>query len=177
MLEIIDEDTTRIGKSVPLFLRISSVENTPDLNAGTIEDSIKLAEIVTEKGIDVIDVSSEGNDYKQMSRSGIKQELPLNVPQSKSIKEALVNMILLGAVGGLDADPVATNEYIEKGCYDMALIGKAFLRYPGLVHKFSDELGVKIYAFALYDLQFYLKRETILEVITRSEDLSLQDKE
>lgn len=175
LLEVIDEVVSAAGPDIPIFLRISAVENTPTPNAWTIEDSIKLVEIVSQRGVDVIDVSSGGNDHKQLPRTGQKHEFPIHVPHARKIKEALGDKILVATVGSLDEDPIATNDYIEKGYFDIALVGKAFLKNPGLVNKFADDLGVDLHSIAQYEWGYYPDKAGIIELIKRAEELTIKE--
>ena len=52
-----------IPKDMPLFLRISAtdwLEHLPDTQSWTLEDTIKLAEVIADLGVDLLDVSSGG---------------------------------------------------------------------------------------------------------------------
>ena len=53
---------------MPLFLRITAtdwLEEFPEIPSWKVEDTVKLAEILAEKGVDLLDVSSGGNHEKQ----------------------------------------------------------------------------------------------------------------
>ncbi|CAK7901894.1 hypothetical protein CAAN1_06S06392 [[Candida] anglica] len=87
LLEVIDSIKANVPADFPVFLRISASENTPDDPlAWTIEDSIKLVDVVVEKGIDLIDVSSGGNNYNQSAR-GFKEALHANL--ARAIKNSV----------------------------------------------------------------------------------------
>ena len=48
---------------MPLFLRISAtdwLEHLPDTQSWTLDDTIKLAEVIADMGVDLLDVSSGG---------------------------------------------------------------------------------------------------------------------
>ena len=56
-----------------MFLRISAtdlLENEPGTDSWKVEDTIKLAEILATKGVDLLDVSSGGNHPKQKITAG-----------------------------------------------------------------------------------------------------------
>ncbi|ABN65443.2 NADH:flavin oxidoreductase/12-oxophytodienoate reductase [Scheffersomyces stipitis CBS 6054] len=176
LLEVIDSVRSNIPESVPVFLRISASDNVDDPDAWTIEDSIKLAKIVADKGIDLIDVSSGGNIYKQQSRSKLQTaDKPIHEPFARAIKEAVGDKLLVSCVANLERDPKQTAELIEEGSFDLALMGKGFMKNPGLVWHFADVLGVKTHQIQQYNWVFNPKREGIAELIARTEKLSAQE--
>ena len=67
-LEIVELTRNAIPKNMPLFLRISAtdwLEAEQDMESWRVEDTVKLAEILVEKGVDLLDVSSGGLHPKQ----------------------------------------------------------------------------------------------------------------
>lgn len=72
-LEIVELTRQTIPKDMPLFLRISAtdwLESEEGLESWKVEDTVKLAEILAEKGVDLLDVSSGGNHPKQRIKTG-----------------------------------------------------------------------------------------------------------
>jgi 2,4-dienoyl-CoA reductase-like NADH-dependent reductase (Old Yellow Enzyme family) len=59
LLEIIDEVKQVWPDELPLFVRLSATEWTDD--GWSIDDSIQLAKLLKEKGVDLIDTSTGGN--------------------------------------------------------------------------------------------------------------------
>lgn len=61
-------------KDMPLFLRISAtdwLENVEGVEESwTVEDTVRLAGILAEKGVDLLDVSSGGLDPRQKIKGG-----------------------------------------------------------------------------------------------------------
>jgi 2,4-dienoyl-CoA reductase-like NADH-dependent reductase (Old Yellow Enzyme family) len=119
------ETVTRIRsvwpERLPLFVRISGTEWT---EAGwNVHDSIQLAQILKNEGVDVIDCSSGGNI------PGVK--IPLvpgyQVPLSDEIRK---NSGIKTATVGLITDPEHANEIIQKGAADFVLLGRELLRNP-----------------------------------------------
>ncbi len=120
LLEIVDKIRDSIPSDIPLFVRISA---TDWLNDGwSINESVKLAEILKKHGIDLIDVSS----------GGIKPHVKIpavrgyQVPFSEAIRKTGV---LTSAVGMID-DSEYAEEIIEKGYADVVAIGREMLRNP-----------------------------------------------
>lgn len=53
---------------MPLFLRISAtdwLEEEEDMDSWKAQDTVRLAEILADKGVDLLDVSTGGNHPKQ----------------------------------------------------------------------------------------------------------------
>lgn len=58
---------------MPLFLRVSAtdwLDRMEGIESWKVEDTLRLAEIVAEKGVDLLDVSSGGNHPKQQIKPG-----------------------------------------------------------------------------------------------------------
>jgi len=119
------ETVTRIRsvwpERLPLFVRISGTEW---IEAGwNVHDSIQLAQILKNEGVDVIDCSSGGNI------PGVK--IPLvpgyQVPLSDEIRK---NSGIKTATVGLITDPEHANEIIQEGAADFVLLGRELLRNP-----------------------------------------------
>ncbi|WYZ34559.1 hypothetical protein EsH8_I_000835 [Colletotrichum jinshuiense] len=165
-----------IPASTPLFLRISATEWMEyDGNPSwTIEDSIRLAKLLPEAGIDLLDVSSGGNNqaqkieispYYQVSLAGkIREAL---AAEGKKLLIGAVGMISSGEMarsivqakgaeasaeatghGGVDQGNAATLEIDEEHGQvtqaDAVLVARQFLREPNFVYKIADEIGVAV---------------------------------
>ncbi|EMG48851.1 NADPH dehydrogenase, putative [Candida maltosa Xu316] len=168
--EIVDDIKSKIPSGTPIFVRISAVENSPDPESWSIEDSQKLADIFVEKGISLVDVSSGGNDYRQPPRSSIsktKRE-PIHVPLARAIKQHVGDKLLVATVGNLDQNPELDNKYLESGDFDLVLIGRGFLKNPGLVWAFADKLGVRLHQALQLGWGFWPKKQQMVELIERS---------
>ena len=72
--EIVELARQTIPDDMPLFLRVSATdwleESKPDMESWKIEDTVRLAEILADSGVDLLDVSSGGNDPSQKIKSG-----------------------------------------------------------------------------------------------------------
>lgn len=71
--EIVDLTRETIPDDMPLLLRISAtdwLDEVDGVEGWKVEDTIRLAEIVAEKGVDLLDVSSGGNHPKQQIKTG-----------------------------------------------------------------------------------------------------------
>ncbi|CCH44080.1 hypothetical protein BN7_3639 [Wickerhamomyces ciferrii] len=149
LLEVVDavkDDTT------PLFVRVSGSELAPHIEGSwTIEDTVKLSDHLIEHGVDVLDISSGGNNAKAERR---KTYQGFQVPLAKAVKEHVGNKLLIATVGKIDQGEFA-NDTLEAGHADIVLSGRAFLKNPGLVWKWADDLGVRIKHSKQYEWPFY----------------------
>lgn len=135
LLEIIESMRKVWPEENPLFLRISATEW---VEGGWAEsDSIKLAEILKSKTIDLIDCSSGGNvpdvkiELKPLYQTGLAED----------IKKA--TGILTGAVGLINT-PKEANSVIEEGRADLVFMAREFLRNPNFPLSAAAELGVEM---------------------------------
>jgi len=139
---------------MPLFLRISAtdwLDVNPEYKgeSWTLSDTVKLAKILVEHGVDLLDVSSAGTHSMQKIAGGPGYQAPF----SKTIKEAVGDSLLVSAVGNIESGEQAQaiisgkgDEKISKGTQELDLIavGRGFQKNPGLVWKWAEELGVEI---------------------------------
>ena len=135
LLQIIESVRKVWPEDYPLFLRISATEWQE--GGWTEIDSIKLAELVKTKTIDLIDCSTGGNV------AGLKIPLtPLyQVRFAESIKKS--TGILTGALGLITTVQEA-NSIIQENKADVVLLAREFLRNPYFPRKAEMELGVDI---------------------------------
>ncbi|KAL8933094.1 MAG: hypothetical protein Q9211_005965 [Gyalolechia sp. 1 TL-2023] len=158
-LEIVELTRQNVPKEMPLFLRISAtdwLEHEEGLDSWKVEDTVRLAEILADKGIDLLDVSSGGLHPKQKVKAGPGYQavggfdhLPagqrtdtLPQPFAQKVKAKVGDKLLVGTVGSITSGRQA-NELLESGL-DLAIIGRYFQKNPGLVWAFAEELGVEI---------------------------------
>ncbi|KAH8590631.1 putative mannose-1-phosphate guanyltransferase [Bisporella sp. PMI_857] len=153
-LEIVELTRREIPNDMPLFLRISAtdlLDNNPDFKgeSWTNADTIKLAKILAEKGVDLLDVSSGGNHPAQKIQPGPGYQTPF----AKEIKKALGkdSSLKVSAVGtiteGKQAEAILTGK--GEGSHgeeelDLVFVGRMFQKNPGLVWTLAEDLGVQI---------------------------------
>lgn len=123
LLEIIDDVNELLDENHPLFVRISGTEYTE--NGWEIEDSVKLAEILKTKNVDLIDVSSGGNIQ------GAKISLfdGYQVPLAAEIKKQ--TGMKTGAVGLIKTAEMA-EEILQNEEADLIFVAREILRNPYL---------------------------------------------
>lgn len=71
--EIVDLTRAVIPDEMPLLLRVSATDWLDDvegIEGWKLEDTIRLAEVLAEKGVDLLDVSTGGNHRKQKIKGG-----------------------------------------------------------------------------------------------------------
>ena len=77
--EIVELARSNIPSDMPLFLRISAtdwLEEEKDMDSWKIDETIKLAELLADMGVDLLDVSSGGNHPKQKVKTGPGSYIP-----------------------------------------------------------------------------------------------------
>lgn len=149
-----------IPEDMPLFVRVSAtdwLEEVKEIEASwTVEETAKLAQILADKGVDLLDVSSGGNHPLQHPHVGPGYQAPFAKAVKKAVGDKMavgkfcynVDLVVhklthtTGTVGAITSGPQA-NELLEDGL-DLAIIGRAFQKNPGLVFTFADELGVEV---------------------------------
>lgn len=132
LLEIITAVQTVWPAQLPLFVRISATEWTPD--GWNMEDSVALCKILREKGVDLIDVSSGGNSREQK----ITVAPGYQVPFAQRIRKE--TGIATGAVGLITGAQQA-EEIITSGAADIVLMARELLRNPYFPLEAAKELG------------------------------------
>lgn len=135
LVEIVESIRKIITDELPLFVRISAsdwVEGGWD-----IEDSLKLAAILKEKSVDLVDCSSGGNAHHQ--------KIPVHplyqVPFAERIKKE--TGILTAAVG-LITTANESEQILSEGKADLIVMARQFLRDPYFPLHAAKELGVNI---------------------------------
>jgi 2,4-dienoyl-CoA reductase-like NADH-dependent reductase (Old Yellow Enzyme family) len=119
----------------PLFVRISS---TDWMEGGwTIDDSIALAKILKDKGVDLVDCSSGGN----VATAKIPLKPGYQVEFAEKIRKQ--TGILTGAVG-LITEPVQADQIIQSGQADIVLLARELLRDPYFPLRAAHKLGHEV---------------------------------
>ena len=131
-----------IPVDMPLFLRISATdwleEAVPAVESWKLDDTVRLAPVLAELGVDLLDVSSGGNDPRQHPHTGPAYQAPF----AKAVKKAVGDKMAVGTVGSITLGQQA-KELIDDGL-DLVIAGRTFQKNPGLVWAWAEELGVEI---------------------------------
>ena len=153
-----------IPSGMPLLLRVSSTEwmEAEATESWDIPSTIRLAKLLPALGVDLLDVSSGGNNVKQK----VDPYNDFQVSIASEIRHALhhdgITDLLIGAVGMITQAEVAkeivqiaeqkgADELIEVedeqgkiAQADVVLIGRQMLREPEWVLRVAHKLGVKV---------------------------------
>ena len=133
--EIINDIRSIWPERLPLFLRISSTDYSPD--GWDLTSSVRLSVLVKQLGVDLIDCSSGGLTPNVRIPLGPGYQVPF----AETIRKEAG--IMTGAVG-LITTAAQANEIIETGKADMILIARASLRNPHFPLAAAKELGKDI---------------------------------
>lgn len=135
LLEIIYAVREIWPDTLPLFVRISAT----DWTAGglTLEDSVQLAGLLRDTGVDLIDCSTGGN----VATASIPVEPGYQVPFAKAIRAA--TGIKTGAVGLITTARQAA-QILEEGSADLIIMARELLRDPYFPLHVARELGEDI---------------------------------
>lgn len=144
-LEIVELVRKELPNDFPLFLRISATDwleehPNPELrdNAWTLEDTVRLAPLLAERGVDLLDVSSSGIHPEQV----IHGKPAYQAPFAFKVKEAVGDRPAVGVVGSIESGTLA-EDLLQKGL-DLVIVGRGFQKNPGLVFAWADELGTTV---------------------------------
>ncbi|ODS87676.1 MAG: oxidoreductase [Chryseobacterium sp. SCN 40-13] len=126
LLEVVEAVNEVLDDNHPLFVRISATEYAE--NGWDLDDSVKLAQLLKEKKVDLVDVSSGGNIHGSRISVFDGYQVPF---AAKIRKEA---GIATGAVG-LITEVKQAEEILQKGDADLIFVAREILRNPYLAIK------------------------------------------
>lgn len=135
LLEVTEEIQKVWPEDLPLFVRISATDWVPE--GWNEDDSVRLAKILKEKGVDLMDCSSAAN----IPHVKIPVAPGYQVPFAEKIrKEAGIKT---GAVGLITSAQQA-EDILQKGQADLIILGRQLLREPYFALHAAQELGADI---------------------------------
>jgi 2,4-dienoyl-CoA reductase-like NADH-dependent reductase (Old Yellow Enzyme family) len=107
---------------IPLVPRVSATEwleeVLPNEPSWHIKDTVKLAGILAEHGIDFLNVSGGGNHPKAIMKVGLAYQALF----AQVVKEAVGDKLVVGSVGSITNGKIA-QEVLDKGQADVVLVG------------------------------------------------------
>jgi 2,4-dienoyl-CoA reductase-like NADH-dependent reductase (Old Yellow Enzyme family) len=118
---------------LPLFVRISSTDWTT--GGWTLEESVKLASVLRDKKVDLIDCSSGGNVHNAKITAGPGYQVPF----SEAVRKT---GILTGTVGFITT-PSQAETIIQEEKADLVFLARELLRNPYFALRAAKELGVE----------------------------------
>jgi 2,4-dienoyl-CoA reductase-like NADH-dependent reductase (Old Yellow Enzyme family) len=132
VLEVVDAVRDAVPGGMPVVVRVSGTDWTE--GGWTIEESARLAGLLREHDVDLVDVSSGGNvaDATIPVGPGYQVDLARQVREDGGIPT--------GAVG-LITEPKQAEEVVASGAADVVLLARALLRDPHWALRAAHELG------------------------------------
>ena len=120
-LEIIRAVRAAFPDHLPVWVRVSAVDWVE--GGLTIEDSVEFARLVKAEGIDLLDVSSGGNDPRQ--------QIPIGPGYQVAFADRIRREtgLATGAVGMI-TDPAQADQIIRTHQADVVLLARELLREP-----------------------------------------------
>ena len=125
-LEVFDAVRARWDASRPVAVRISATDWLPEGEGVTIEESVEIARVLTERGCDLIDVSSAGNTPASEPEYGRMYQVPF---ADRIRHEVGCRVMAVGAILGVDH----ANTILAAGRADICAMARPHLVNPYLV--------------------------------------------
>jgi 2,4-dienoyl-CoA reductase-like NADH-dependent reductase (Old Yellow Enzyme family) len=121
MLEVASAVRAEIGDEVPLFTRLSATDWAD--GGWTGDDTVRLARLLADHGVDLVDVSSAGITLAQQIPLGPGYQVPFAQRVRAEAK------VPTGAVG-LITEPQQAEQIVATGAADVVFLARALLRDP-----------------------------------------------
>jgi 2,4-dienoyl-CoA reductase-like NADH-dependent reductase (Old Yellow Enzyme family) len=164
LVEVIQAIRGVIPSGMPLLVRVSATEwmEKKAEESWDIESTIKLAKLLPSLGVDLLDVSSGGNNEQQTVTPFNNYQVDIAGQIRTALYAAGIKNLLIGAVGMITEAEAAksivengqsekSSELIEiesesgqKAKADIVLVARQFLREPEWVLRVAYRLGVKV---------------------------------
>ncbi|MGC0363337.1 2,4-dienoyl-CoA reductase-like NADH-dependent reductase (Old Yellow Enzyme family) [Rhodococcus sp. 27YEA15] len=127
---------------LPLFVRLSATdwlteERGLDVDSWTVDQSVALANILADYGVDLIDVSSGGNS----AAASVPVEPGYQVPFARRVQN---ESLLPAAAVGLITEPEQAEKIVEDGSATAVLLGRELLRDPYWPRRAARELDAAV---------------------------------
>lgn len=132
LMEIVAAVRAALPEAMPLWTRLSAVEWVD--GGWSLDDSARLARLLREAGVDVLDVSSGGN----VPGAAIPAEPGYQVPFAERLRREAGRFV--GAVG-LIGDPVQAEAILSREQADLVVLGRQLLREPFFPLRAAHDLG------------------------------------
>ena len=120
--------------ALPLTMRLSCTDWVE--GGWTLEETVRLAQLLKQEGVDLIDCSSGGGSPLAKVPAGPGYQIPLAEAVRKGAQ-------IPTAAVGLITDPAQADTVIRNGQADLALMGRAMLRDPYWAIHAAQTLGQK----------------------------------
>jgi 2,4-dienoyl-CoA reductase-like NADH-dependent reductase (Old Yellow Enzyme family) len=133
LLEVVRAIRSSVPETTPVVVRISATDWVED--GWTAEESVRLAALLRDADVDLVDVSTGGN-----ALADIPVGPGYQVPFARQIREE--TGIAVGAVGMI-TEPKQAEDIIADGSADVVLMARELLRNPHWPLFAAHELGVQ----------------------------------
>jgi len=177
LIEIIKVIREVVPKGMPLLVRVSGTEWMEELEKDSwdVPSTIKLAKLLPALGVDLLDVSSGGNNERQHLSPFNDRQISIAGQIRSALYEAGIKDLLIGAVGMI-TEAEQAKEVLEKTVgegveiqdeqgslakADVVLVARQFLREPEWVTRVAYRLGVKIKWPVQYERAQFLRGSKI----------------
>ncbi|TAQ89299.1 hypothetical protein B7494_g2380 [Chlorociboria aeruginascens] len=165
LVEVIEAIRGAIPETMPLLLRVSATEWMEHITdvSWDVESTIRLAKLLPALGVDLLDVSSGGNNEKQKFTVFNDYQVGIAGRIRKELYASGITDLLIGAVGMITeaeaAKEIVEEKYLEKTSdgtvviedergsiakADIVLVARQFLREPEWVLRVAFRLGIKV---------------------------------
>ena len=135
-LEIAEAVRREMPASMPLFLRVSSVDGTQE--GWNMDDTVAFASELKARGVDVIDCSS-GGISGAATAAQVARSLGFQVPFAERVrKEANIAAMAVGII--LEAQQAEA--ILERGQADLIAVGRQSQYNPNIAHHWAHDLGI-----------------------------------
>jgi 2,4-dienoyl-CoA reductase-like NADH-dependent reductase (Old Yellow Enzyme family) len=135
-LEIVEAVRREMPDSMPLFVRVSSVDGT--VEGWNMDDTVALAHELKVRGVDVIDCSS-GGISGAATAAQVTRSLGFQVPFAERVRmEADITTMAVGII--LEAQQAEA--VLQKGQADLIAVGRQSQFNPNIAHHWAHDLGI-----------------------------------
>ncbi len=135
-LEIVEAVRREMPATMPLFLRVSSVDGTQE--GWNMDDTVAFARELKVRGVDVIDCSS-GGISGAATAAQVTRSLGFQVPFAERVrKEAEIPTMAVGII--LEAQQA--EDILQKGQADLIAVGRQSQFNPNIALHWAHDLGI-----------------------------------
>ncbi len=135
-LEIVEAVRREMPDTMPLFVRVSSVDGT--VEGWNMDDTVAFAHELKARGVDVVDCSS-GGISGAATAAQVTRSLGFQVPFAERVrKEADITTMAVGII--LEAEQAEA--ILQNGQADLIAIGRQAQFNPNIAHHWAHELGI-----------------------------------
>ena len=135
-LEIVEAVRKEMPDSMPLFVRVSSVDGT--VEGWNMDDTVAFARELKARGVDVVDCSS-GGISGSATAAQVPRGLGFQVPYAERVrKEAGIASMAVGII--LEAQQAEA--ILENGQADLIAVGRQSQFNPNIAQHWAHDLGI-----------------------------------